>query len=348
MDKDEVESAKWQLLKKAKPLEKFNRRIKTSRQAREWGVKFKSHKNESIVIKGKCVLEFYTTHTILDSVSVTLKGSNGQTVEQCSAISKQGKTYSVTIRPPQIDEYTLEVYGTPHSESDTLELLVIHLIEFKAASKVAKGPLPKFRGFYGPTEECIKRGFENINKIPAFLISKTGEVSLPLKVKDGTNVMATLHNSDDVKLVQYTLLERDKNLRLRARLPKKGYYRLIVYTQFNSEQYTPAMSILVYSSREAKITCPFPQTFPETLKFKSRLMEPLSRDLPPNTDIRFRFKSSVITEAVVMRETIDKNAGNVWEVTMKTPPSGEVRISGNGKDSGSKSWVIYKFIIKKS
>lgn len=345
---DKQGSPQWQLLRKPKPLDKFNKRVKTSRQAREWGVEFHSHQNECIEVNGKCTIEFHTVKTILDSVSVVFKDKNGLRLDQCSTVSQRNKTYCVTVQPPEVGKYTAEVFGTPDSESSTLELLVCYLIECKTTGKIDRSPLPKFDGCYGPTADCVERGFENLNKIPSMMTTSTWEVCLSLKVKDGTNVMAALHNSDDIKLVQYTLLEKEKNgLKLKARFPKKGYYRIIIYSQYNSEKYTSAFSILVRSTRDSKVVCPFPQTFPETVKFMCRLREPLTRDLPPNTDVRFRFSSLTMQEATVMREPVPPRARNTWDVTIKTPPSGEVKICGKDKKDGLELWAVYKFLVKK-
>lgn len=344
-DNDEVESAKWQLLKKPMSLEAFNRRIKPSRHAREWDIRFKSHKMNVLEMNKTIDIKFHTKSTKLDDVNVKLFDSMGRNKEQYVGIRKQNKIFSVTVTPPSSGEYTLDIYGSVGADSNTLECLITYVIKCQTVDS-GICPFPKFDSFYGPVENWKERGFQNVGKIPTSITSKNGEVCVPIKVKDGTKVMATLKNSDDVKLVQYTLLEMDKHLKLRARLPKKGYYRLIVFSQFNSESsYTPVVNILVQNLKEPDITSPFPQTYPETLKFKCCLVEPTMRDLPANKEVRFRFSSSVMSEAAIAREHIAKKTSNTWDTTIKTPPFGEVRISGK-INSDETSWVLYSFRVK--
>ena len=343
-DNDEIQSSKWQLLRKPISLEIFNKRIKSSRHAREWGLTFSSHPNTVIEIDKTVDIVFHAKVRMLDDVNVKLFDSCGRNKDQYAMVKKHSRTFTVTICPNAIGEYRLEIYGAVGTDTTTLDGLINYVIKCNSVSENLY-PLPRFDSCYGPVENCTERGFENVAKLPVSVTSKTGELSFPIKIKEGTNVIVALKNSDDVKLVQYTLLEMDKQLRLKARFPQKGYYRLVIFSQFNSESYTPAINILVYNLKEPTVSCPFPQTYPETVKYKCSLYEPLGQEVPPNTMVRFRFSSLVISEALLMREVVPKKAIHSWDTIIKTPPYGEVRISGK-KENETTSWLMYSFKVK--
>jgi hypothetical protein len=46
-----------------------------------------------------------------------------------------------------------------------------------------------------------------------------------------------------------------------------------------------------------------------------------------------------------MREVVPRKAINSWDTIIKTPPYGEVRISGK-KENEATSWVMYSFKVK--
>lgn len=343
-DKDEIQSSKWQLLKKPISLNTFNKRIKPSRHAREWGVTFPSDLQSIIEVEKTVDIIFHAKSSVLDHVNVKLFDSQGANNDQYTAVKKESRKFTVTVCPKTTGEYKLEIYGTIDADADSLHCLIVLAVKCKSVAK-EHYPLPKFHGFYGPVENWKERGFKNIDKIPVSVTSKTGEISLSLNIKEETNVMATLKNSDDVKLVQYTMVELDKQLNVKARLPEKGYYRLMIYSQFQSQSYTPAINILVHNLKEPPCKGPYPQTYPETITFKCVLLEPLTQDLPANSEVRFRFSSPLMTEASLMREPVAKKTRNTWDTTVKTPPYGEVRISGK-KEKVATSYVVYSFKVK--
>ncbi|OPL33295.1 hypothetical protein AM593_03928, partial [Mytilus galloprovincialis] len=158
-DNDDVESAKWQLLKKPLTLETFNKRIKPSRHAREWDIKFTSHKMNVLEMNKTIDIKFHTKSTNLDDVNVKLFDSKGCNKEQYVGIRLQNKTFSVTVTPPSNGEYTLEIYGTVGADSNTLECLITYVIKCQTVDS-AISPFPKFDSFYGPVENWKERGFK--------------------------------------------------------------------------------------------------------------------------------------------------------------------------------------------
>ena len=96
-------------------------------------------------------------------------------------------------------------------------------------------------------------------------------------------------DGDGTDQKDYTLVEQtDDTLYIRARFTKKGYYKLRIFSKFGeSEKYTEALVLLIFNSNESETTSSFPLTYTTTRKYKCRLLEPLVRDIPANSEFNF-------------------------------------------------------------
>jgi hypothetical protein len=103
--------------------------------------------------------------------------------------------------------------------------------------------------------------------------------------------------------------------------------------------------LLIFNSNESEITSPFPLTYSSTRKYKCRLLEPLIRDIPANSEVQFQLTSTEFTNLLVNKKVHAKENGDVWRIVTETGESENLNLSGNTSD-GSSYWPVDGFVIK--
>ena len=103
-----------------------------------------------------------------------------------------------------------------------------------------------------------------------------------------------MFDGDGTDQKDYTLVEQtDNTIYIRERLTKKGYYKLTIFSKLGeAEKFTDALSLLIFNSNESETTSSFPLTYTTTRKYKCRLLEPLVRYIPINSEVQFQFMST--------------------------------------------------------
>ena len=105
------------------------------------------------------------------------------------------------------------------------------------------------------------------------------------------------------------------------------------------------MILLIFNSNESETTSSFPLTYTTTRKYKCRLLEPLVRDIPANSEVQFQFTSTEITNLLVNKKVHTKENGDVWRIVTETGESGNLDFAGEPSDEGL-YWPVYGFVIK--
>ena len=105
------------------------------------------------------------------------------------------------------------------------------------------------------------------------------------------------------------------------------------------------MILLIFNSNESETASAFPLTYTTTRKYKCRLLEPLVRDIPANSEVQFQFTSPELTELLVNKKIHTKENGDVWRIVTESDESGNLILYGNPSD-GSSYWSVYGFVIK--
>jgi hypothetical protein len=176
---------------------------------------------------------------------------------------------------------------------------------------------------------------------------KNGEFELEVKTTATPEITITMFDGDGTDQKDYTLVEQtDDTIYIRARFTKKGHYKLRIFSKFGeSEKYTEALVLLIFNSNESETTSSFPLTYTTTRKYKCRLLEPLVRDIPANSEVQFQFTSTEITNLLVNKKVHAKENGDVWVIVTETGDSGNLKLSGKPSDGSSYS-AVYGFVIK--
>jgi hypothetical protein len=202
-------------------------------------------------------------------------------------------------------------------------------------------------GYYGPQLDYIERGFHTPDVVQPFHMCKNGEFDLEMKTTATPEIMIVMFDGDGTDQRDYTLVEQtDDTIYIRARFTKKGYYRLTILSKFGeSEKYTEALVLLIFNSKESETTSSFPLTYTTTRKYKCRLLEPLVRDIPANSEVQFQFTSPELTELLVNKKIHTKENGDVWRIVTESDESGNLILYGNPSDESS-FFALYGFAIK--
>ena len=143
-----------------------------------------------------------------------------------------------------------------------------------------------------------------------------------------------MFDGDGTDQKDYTLVEQtDNTIYIRARFTKKGYYKLTIFSKLGeAEKFTDALSLLIFNSNESETTSSFPLTYTTTRKYKCRLLEPLVRDIPANSEVQFQFTSPVFTNILVNKKVHTKENGDVWRIVTETGESGNLDLSRKPSD----------------
>jgi hypothetical protein len=177
---------------------------------------------------------------------------------------------------------------------------------------------------------------------------KNGEFELEVKTAATPEITTDMFDGDGTDQEDYTLVEQtDDTIYIRARFTKKGYYKLTIFSEFGeSEKYTEALVLLIFNSKESETTSSFPLTYTTTRKYKCRLLEPLVRDIPANSEVQFQLTSTELTNVLVNKKVHTKENGDVWRIVTETGDSGNLKLYGNPSDGSSYS-AVYGFVIKR-
>jgi hypothetical protein len=283
---------------------------------------------------------------VLLKVWYDLYDDHGSTCNESVIVLKENNCkYRVTVRPRRKGQYELHVYGTIDKcdRSPQLVVYIIDCVSVEADFMV----YPTNRGYYGPQLDYIQRGFHSPEVIQPFHMCKNGEFELEVKTTATPEITITMLDGDGTDQKDYTLVEQtDDTIYIRARFTKKGHYKLRIFSKFGeSEKYTEALVLLIFNSNESETTSSFPLTYTTTRKYKCRLLEPLVRDIPANSEVQFQFTSTEITNLLVNKKVHAKENGDVWGIVTETGDSGNLKLSGKPSDGSSYS-AVYGFVIK--
>ncbi|CAC5422614.1 unnamed protein product [Mytilus coruscus] len=295
------ESKKWQLLENPITIEDYTRRLKPSKKARQYGVKFTSHPYETIIINNSpCTIIVETTGNSFQNCWYNLCDDKGTAINAGAImVCENNKACKTTLRPPHKGKYTLALHATIN---DTNISIANYIIDCVAAEPNWK-PFPNNTAYYGPKSDFTDRGFERSCLNP-FYECKNGKLDLLLETISTPDVLVHLHDAENVDHKDYLIVEKnDSSINIRTRLLNKGYYKLQLFSKVDQ---TLAYTVLILNTTESDVTSKFPITYSTTTKYKCRLFQPLTRELPANSEISFEFTSPAFESILVIKETHGK------------------------------------------
>lgn len=342
IDNDLQESNKWQLLDTPVTIETYSQMIKPSKEARRRGVEFSTHQNTLVKVDKSCTIKINATDAPFDNVWYDFFDSSGKLYnEAIMVLFETNRKAIVKIRPPETTRYKLQLHATICGENTTL---VDYIIDCGAVEANYQN-YPKNRGFYGPKPDFIERGFVS-SDVKAFYICKNGEFLQVLKTKSLPPVLLKLEDAEENDNEAYTMLEQnDNSITIKARLIKRGYHKLTLFSKLGESSYTVAYTFIILNEQEAESKSLFPKTYTTTAKYQCKLIQPLIRELPANSEITFEFTSPFFESVITNKKVYQKENGDHWTIVTTTGESGDISVSG--KIAGENSYhTVYQFTIK--
>lgn len=95
---------------------------------------------------------------------------------------------------------------------------------------------------------------------------------------------------------------------------------------------------------KASKKCSFPHSYWSAFVNECQVLEPLGKQIPPETAVKMRFQSPLLKRMMINKEMLRKK-GDIFEATMKSPKSGNIIIVyGSRSDSGSLD-ALYEFAV---
>lgn len=132
-------------------------------------------------------------------------------------------------------------------------------------------------------------------------------------------------------------------LGIKVKPPETGDYRLKIFGRKQSSNATDSLPELFEYSLKCTVPdgktdmrhFPFPTPYPQAFTDQCEVLEPLGVQLPPNTEIKMRFKSPVLKRMMISRMMLRKD-GDVFEGSINTPNRNYlIGVFGSRSESGS-------------
>ena len=348
MENNTEKSKHWQLLKQPVSIEEFSKRVKLSSEARVLGVHFPNHAYEVIKVKNSSELVLDSSNNPLKQIMYDFYNENGESNGQCVMIEQDTRSqFTIKIHPKATGRYFLDVYGSKNSEGSCPHL-VKYVVDCESPYRNFE-PFPKYKQYYGLKPDFEERGFV-FKKLKPFHTSNDGEYTLEMKTLSFTNVLVSLYDSNDCKENGFSMIEsRDNNVKVRVRLRKKGYYKLVMFSKVGDDpSYSEACTLLIQNMKASQLIAPFPQTYSTTTEYNCQLLMPLTRNIAANSEVKIQFSSPKLVNLLVKAsgkyKIINEDSANVWKVIVNTKQSGTVTIYGK-VEGASSSFALYEFII---
>lgn len=345
-DNDVEESKIWQLMKRPIPLETFSKSCKPTYFSRTLGIQFPNHQFEVVDINREGIITMESKQNILQDVSIKLFDSSGTFCNDAVIIKINDVRYTIIIKPKQVGRYFLQIFGTNDNISNSVFELIKYLIECTSTEDNVQ-PFPEHGGFYGTVVDIQQRGICISRPESAFKECKNGEFELQMKTTKAVSLSAKVFHKDEVGSKDFVLVEQsDHAFSVKVRFTDTGYYKLTIYSPLEGiDGLSEAMNILVKNKIATKMPIAFPEVYSIATEYKCHLIEPLVRYIPSNSNVRFVMSSPVITELIIDNEVYQKEAGDDWDINMKTRDAGPWQIGANTDPNNSRYPIIYQFEV---
>ena len=132
-------------------------------------------------------------------------------------------------------------------------------------------------------------------------------------------------------------------LGIKVKPPMSGDYRLTLFGRKHSNNATDGLPELfeyilkcsVPSRKTDNRHFPFPKQYIQAFTDKCEVLEPLGKQIPPETEIRMRFKSTVLKRMMIYQMKLRKN-GDIFEGSIITPATNHIfKVFGSQSESGT-------------
>ncbi|KAK7095279.1 hypothetical protein V1264_006710 [Littorina saxatilis] len=264
-----AEAAKYQLLNRPIPVERFSSAIDAKSLAYVIGLKYLTHDHRVIEVTRDVTIKFKATRRPLLFVSVTLKekGSyrEGNKENILTSLSDDG-TCTVYVRPPRVGTFYLEVMGRAREENENriLHELFTYVIKCKECQQDVQ-PFPDEAVTWGLHQPIASQcGLKTTRGGKYSFTAKNGAVKVPVPLNHRTNMKATLKHASNMRddlSERCTVLEYTQDGAIvTARLPRPGYYMLRLFAGKNlgDNNLDQAADFLLYTDQACAVQQPYP------------------------------------------------------------------------------------------
>uniref|UniRef100_A0A8W8ND31 Transglutaminase-like domain-containing protein n=1 Tax=Magallana gigas TaxID=29159 RepID=A0A8W8ND31_MAGGI len=348
-------SNSWQLLENPISLETYHKALKLEHSAMMWNVFPLTHKEGIVQAHEEIVIEIEDKNEFL--CGTTSKIYDMKTGLSCNEFiflrQEKSGLFSISIRPPSNGKYELIIYGKVDRTENTYQSLMTYLIRFSDVSKKFS-PYPENNGqMWGMDLEAFDNGFlkKDNNRVPVKIISEDGFVDMTFATTQNVPTLAKIipatkklpWSKEKYSLVTTT----HTSLNIKACFPNMDLYKLELMCKRvdgDDDLYHDMACFLIECTKPAD-PCPgYPKAYPRAQTYGSKLIEPLSAQLPANTTVTCRFQSPLVVKAMVAKISMTQNKDE-WSGTVTTPSCGAAfYISGN-IDGGNSYSRLYEFEI---
>ena len=351
----------WQLLEEPIDIDEFNHKPSLTEKSREMGLRLISHREPIIYFENEVTVTFGTETIPLANITADLRWDTEIDANKHRCIRRSdGRTFSVRVVPPKPGEYTLVLYG---KSKDYLHAKFKKLTEYTLRCESVYDDQVVFPTHYkawGPEPSYSELGFSNSIQELSVLECDSSEQVVALEQTKNTAVTVEFRSVQDVdkQIDDFALItSSDSHKFVHLRFPGKGYYKLDVYAESKLEKYEFAAAFLLYCSVDGT-----PKQFPKynaesVTKFRCRLIEPMDRELPADTEIEFRVESRDLKKAMLgipvegaagqglkSRGELKKD-GQIYSAKLKTPGKGETLYLAGCSSPPNIFWSrMYEFV----
>lgn len=348
MNDNLIKSNEWQLLSTPVSIDDFCMNVEPTPQAMQWKIYPKSHQHRIIGMTEPLDIILLDLDEKLFRVKTVLHNMNNGNREENGCVFAYKETTSeinIKVRPKSYGKYVLKLYGQTDKNTNTVIMLMEYIIKSLCIPDLK--PFPQENGLWGIKLEAYDCGLCKGNYVPAMQSVKK-ETEIRLQTTKRTPALVKLHSAQNNLIGDegYAFAESKKDvLIIKVRFPSTDYYKLTVYLKpvVNGHDKYNDMAIFMIDCTEPLVPCiPFPKTFSTTDEYNCKIIEPVYRQIPTCTKIRFRMKSNILQMAYVSGKRMEK-VGDEWILDITFPDAGEkVSINGNDSQDGN-LWSLFEY-----
>lgn len=345
-------SFQYQLLNPPLNLNLFNKKVSPTLAALQWGLELLTHKDCVIHVDRTVKIEFRVNRLML--LNVVCKFKNSDTGEECDRYvvprRKKDGSFGITVYPPARATYRLQVYGEAHGEEYRYCALISYSIKCMSFIPGMK-PFPENNGLWGVKAVAENYGFVSDVYKDDFFVTDSGILEFSVgMVQNATTLLKMEHAVQNIPdLNDFVTSEYSySGMRVRARFPKVGYYKISLFAKPPGTDGNSVDLIAVYlvQCKTAAEDCqPFPTSFPFTQACMATLVEPQSGFLPAGQTVNFLVDSVKMKRILVDGRGASPVSPSVFQGQIQPKPAGAV-VSLYGNLDGSMNYdELYRFTV---
>lgn len=235
-------------------------------------------------------------------------------------------------------------------EGTTLQRLCVYAIRCVKAETNAS-LFPEICGSWGlqnpMATEC---GLKRVKDTTFTFAADGGVVTVPIGLVRHTELAVRLRHAENMEedLARYTFLDYGEGeVDVRARLPRAGYFLLRVFASHpHLAGLQHAADFLLHADTPCKDCLPFPYSSDFAHANRTRLLQPLVREVSRGMSYLFRVQAPRLTRLRVNGRKMERGFDGVWEAEVIPEHEGKtVLISGSAQREATYLSGLYTFDV---